>query len=76
MLRDVMAMAAIGLAIGLAVVYVGSRSLTAFLYGIAPHDPASIAFAVVMLLFAALAAGLLPARRAARIDPLTAMRCE
>ncbi len=48
----------------------------AFLYGIAPDDPVSIAAAVAVLLGAALLAGYLPASRAARIDPLRAMRCE
>ena len=75
-LRDVVAMAVVGLAIGLPLVFAGSRYVTSFLYGVAPNDPASIAAGVAVLLSAALAAAWLPASRASRIDPLVAMRCE
>ena len=75
-LRDVCVMAAAGLAIGVPLVLWGSGYVKSFLYGVAPHDPLAIALAVVILLVAALFAGYAPARRASRIDPLVAMRCE
>jgi ABC-type antimicrobial peptide transport system permease subunit len=75
-LGDVCIMAAAGLAIGLPVVLAGSKYVKAFLYGIAPNDPATIAAAAAMLLASGLLAAFLPARRASRIDPLGAIRCE
>jgi ABC-type antimicrobial peptide transport system permease subunit len=46
------------------------------LYGIAPYDPVSLAAAVALLLGVALAASWIPARRAARVDPMRALRHE
>ena len=62
----------IGLALGLAVAKVAAR----FLYGISPLDPTSIVVTVALLGAASLLAGYLPARRAARIDPMVALRYE
>ena len=75
-LRDVCVMAAVGLAIGIPMVWAGSSYVKAFLYGIAPGDPAAIAIAVAVLLTSGLLAGFVPARRASRVDPLLAMRAE
>jgi predicted permease len=74
--RDVLAMAAAGLAVGLPLVLAGSRYVKSFLYGIVPNDPMSIAAAVALVLLAGMLASYVPASRAARIDPLRAMRCE
>jgi len=63
---------AIGLALGLAVAKVAAR----FLYGISPLDPVSIIVTITVLGAASLLAGYLPARRAARVDPMVALRCE
>lgn len=70
------ALVAIGIAIGLVGTAAITRLLAAFLFGVTPHDPATIA--IVMLLFAAVAlfACGIPARRATRVDPMIALRYE
>jgi predicted permease len=73
-LREVIVLAALGLAIGVPLVVAGSRFVKSFLYGIEPNDPLAIGFAVIILLFAGLIAGLIPARRASLIDPMVAIR--
>jgi macrolide transport system ATP-binding/permease protein len=75
-LREVCGMAAVGLAIGLPLALVASKLVQSFLFRMKPNDPLSLAIAVAILLSAALVAGLVPARRASRIDPLTALRHE
>ena len=62
----------IGLGLGLAVAKVSARML----YGISPIDPVSIFVTVALLGAASLLAGYIPARRAARIDPMEALRYE
>jgi macrolide transport system ATP-binding/permease protein len=76
MLRDVWVLAAVGLAIGASIALAGSRLLESFLFQTTPNDPRAIAVAAVILLASALAAGYGPARRASRVDPLTALRHE
>jgi predicted permease len=61
-----------GLFVALAVV----RLMRSQLFGVEPHDPIALAAASVLLLTASLIAAYLPARRASRIDPLTALRTE
>ncbi len=75
-LREVCGMAAVGLAIGLPLALAASKLVKSFLFRTKPNDPLSLAIAVVTLLSAALVAGLVPARRASRIDPLSALRHE
>jgi ABC-type antimicrobial peptide transport system permease subunit len=53
-----------------------ARGVSAFLFGVTPADPLSLAGAAVLMLGVAALAGSLPARRAARLDPLTALRVE
>ena len=53
-----------------------SRFITSFLFGITPNDSRALAVAVVTLVGAALLASYGPARRASRIDPMTALRHE
>jgi putative ABC transport system permease protein len=67
---------AIGSVAGLAIAALGSRVLVSQLYGVSPLDPASFAGAAAFLLSAAAAAAWLPARRAARVDPVTVLRNE
>jgi putative ABC transport system permease protein len=75
-LRDGVALALAGLAIGLAVSLVVARSLGTLLFAVAPTDPATFGMTAAALLAVALAATLIPARRATRVDPLTALRSE
>jgi predicted permease len=65
-----------GLALGLAGASVLSRLLTSVLYGVQPSDPATFAAVSLALIGAGAVAAFFPARRAARIDPLTALRHE
>jgi ABC-type antimicrobial peptide transport system permease subunit len=66
----------IGVVAGVAGAFALSRSASAFLFGVAPHDPVSFAAATAFLLLAAGVASYLPARRAAHVDPLVALRAE
>ena len=75
-LRNVLFMTATGLLIGIPLALAGSGYLRTLLYGIEPHDPVAIAIALGALIISGLAAGLVPARRASRIDPMVAVRHE
>jgi ABC-type antimicrobial peptide transport system permease subunit len=65
-----------GVVIGLPVTMAATRLLKQFLFGLEPQDPTTIACATIILIAAGVLAGLLPARRAAHIDPMTALRRE
>jgi predicted permease len=66
----------IGIAIGLPAAWVASRYVKSMLFGLTPTDPAVIGGAILLLAAAAELAAFLPARRALRVDPLTALRHE
>jgi macrolide transport system ATP-binding/permease protein len=76
MLRDVCVLAAVGLAIGASGAFAASSLIESLLFETKPNDPRAIALAAAILLTSALAAGYGPARRASRVDPLTALRHE
>jgi putative ABC transport system permease protein len=63
-----------GLAAGLAAAYAAGKSIAAFLYGVRPHDPVSFAAVAALLLVVAALASIVPARRAASVDPLTVLK--
>jgi predicted permease len=75
-LREVFVVAAAGLAIGMGTALATSKYVESLLYGIKPNDPLALTMAVMTLLGAALLAGYMPARKASRIDPMTAVRHE
>jgi len=75
-LRESLALLACGVAIGLPVAIVVTRFVSSMLFGLSPQDPASIGAALAVLTVATIAAAYLPARRAARIDPIRALREE
>ncbi|MDB6093899.1 MAG: hypothetical protein JWM32_1461 [Verrucomicrobia bacterium] len=64
----------IGIAVGLAAAFVSTQILGAFLYGTSAHDPMTLLAIAVILSLTSLAACLIPARRAAKIEPLIALR--
>jgi len=73
-LSQALGMAAVGVALGLLLATAAVRVLSSFLYGIGPYDPVTLVFAVALLLTVALAAAVIPARRAARVDPISVIR--
>ncbi|HXF27313.1 MAG TPA: FtsX-like permease family protein, partial [Bryobacteraceae bacterium] len=75
-LRENAALTITGLVAGIAAVLVMSRLISSLLYGITPHDPLALSLAVLILAAVAALASLLPALRASRIDPMTALRYE
>jgi len=75
-LRDTLGISAVGVAIGLPGALLGSRFLADLLYGLTPSDPVTIGTVAVMMLVVAALAGVLPARRAASVDPNVALRSE
>ena len=73
-LRSSLLAVAVGTAVGIGAAIAGTRALAAFLYGISPLDGIAFAAAAGALLAAAVVASLIPARRAARLDPAASMR--
>jgi len=75
-LREVAVLAVLGVALGLPSALGLSRFVESQLYGLSPTDPVTLGLAAVVLLSVALLAGYLPASRATRVDPMTALRYE
>jgi putative ABC transport system permease protein len=69
-----MVLAAIGLALGLAGSFAVTRLLATLLFGVGARDPQTLGAAAAVLAAVALLACYIPARRAARLDPLVALR--
>jgi predicted permease len=75
-MRESLTLVGIGLAVGLPVALAAGRLVSKMLFGLAPTDPVSVAGAAMLLLACALLAGFLPARQAAKVDPMVALRYE
>ena len=75
-MREVVVLLAIGLAVGVPAALALGRYVSAQLYGIEPHDPLIAGTTVALLSVVSAAAGLIPAHRASRIDPILALRYE
>jgi putative ABC transport system permease protein len=75
-MREVLLLLAIGLAVGVPAGLAVGKYVSSQLYGINPHDPSIAAGTVALLAIVSAAAGLIPARRASRIDPILALRYE
>jgi ABC-type antimicrobial peptide transport system permease subunit len=73
-LRRILMLVAPGVALGLAGALAVTRVLTTLLFGVKPNDPATLAAVAALLVGVAFVAGVIPARRASRVDPLVALR--
>jgi predicted permease len=74
--RTAAAISLAGVAIGGAVALMASNALAGFLFAITPRDPIALTMAAAILMGAAIAASLVPARRAASVDPVRALKAE
>jgi predicted permease len=75
-LHQTLAMAAIGIAAGVLLSAAAGRTVRSLLFGLSPHDPATIFIAAIVLLAVSVGSGLIPALRAARVNPSDALRGE
>ncbi|HEY6660673.1 MAG TPA: ABC transporter permease [Pyrinomonadaceae bacterium] len=69
-------LALVGVAIGLGAAILLTRAIKSLLFGVSPTDPLTFLAISLLLLFTALVASLIPARRATKVDPLVALRSE
>jgi predicted permease len=74
--REALTLAAIGVAIGLPVALTLGGLMRSIFYGIVPHDPITIIGTIVIMVTVAALAAWIPARRAAKVDPMEALRYE
>ena len=75
-LRSALAVTGAGLAAGLLAAAATGRGLASLLYGVGPYDPVTFAAAAAAVVLASLAASAIPARRAARLDPMVVLRAD
>jgi ABC-type antimicrobial peptide transport system permease subunit len=75
-LRNAGALVGAGLIAGLASVWMVTRVMRSFLFGVSEHDPATVIAVSALMIVCGLVAALVPARRAASIEPMQALRTE
>jgi ABC-type antimicrobial peptide transport system permease subunit len=75
-LREVLVVVGVGVAFALPAVWLLTRLVNSQLYGLTPMDPIAIAGALTTLTLVAIVAGSLPARQAAHVDPVVALRAD
>lgn len=75
-LRGAFLQMGIGLAIGIPATILGGRAMATQLFSVKPYDPNILLLTTAVLTFAALVAAVVPARRAATLDPMRALRTE
>jgi ABC-type antimicrobial peptide transport system permease subunit len=75
-LRETLLLVGIGVVVGIPAAIAGTRLIKSLLFGLGFIDPAALTFAVGLLAAVAVFAGFVPARRAARVDPMAAIRFE
>jgi ABC-type antimicrobial peptide transport system permease subunit len=73
-LLHTLGLAAIGVVVGIVTSWILARALSGMLFGVTPGDPLTFALMVVILALVAGLAGYLPARRASKIEPMSALR--
>jgi putative ABC transport system permease protein len=71
-----MSLTLIGLGIGIAGAFTLTHFLSSLLYGVKPNDPLTFVAVALLLIVVAFGAGYIPARRAAKVDPMVALRYE
>ena len=75
-MRESMTLVSVGVVVGLVAAFASSRFVATLLFGLAPTDTLSMALAVTAMMGVSAVAGYLPARRAARVDPMIALHYE
>jgi ABC-type antimicrobial peptide transport system permease subunit len=75
-MREVSLLVAVGVVAGLAAAMATTRLVSTLLFDLTPNDPTTIAMATLLMIVVAALAGYLPARRAANVDPMIALRHE
>ena len=76
MLRETLILVALGMAIGVPAALACGRIIESKLFGLAIFDPPTLTASMLVVAAVAALAGYLPAKRASRVDPLLALRCE
>jgi ABC-type antimicrobial peptide transport system permease subunit len=75
-LKETLGITAVGVAVGLPFSLAAARLLEAQLFGVSSSDPIALSFASALMFGVAVLAGLIPASRAAQLDPVRALRSE